>query len=179
MVAFVREDRPGLPCQARPVEHFVPMTESLFLRGLRSLQVGRFAEAVAAFREVLSQQPDLVEAHYNLGNAYIAQQDYQQALAAYGEAIRLKPDFVQAHTNQGFTYGKLRQHEQEMAAYREAVRIQPDFVEAYTQMGRAYLEQEKFELAIEPLRRGGPLRPAAGRSLESSRTHLPAVCCLF
>ncbi len=47
------------------------MLQSEFVMGFQALQVGRWPEAIAAFRAALAQQPDWAEAHYNLGNAYI------------------------------------------------------------------------------------------------------------
>ncbi|MBI2211375.1 MAG: tetratricopeptide repeat protein, partial [Deltaproteobacteria bacterium] len=86
------------------------MSQNYFTEGFRFLHEGRYPEAIAAFQEVVKEQPESAEAHYNLGNAYIGLRDYPAALKAYHEAIRLNPAFVQAHTNLGFTYARLGRH---------------------------------------------------------------------
>ena len=45
------------------------MSQNYFAQGFRFLQEGRFAEAIGAFQELLKEQPDSTEEHYNLGNA--------------------------------------------------------------------------------------------------------------
>jgi hypothetical protein len=122
-----------------------------FADGFRFLQERRFAEAISVFQEIIKEQPELAEAHYNLGNAYVGQHDYQHALAAYREAIRLRPSFVEAHTNLGFAYARIGRHEEALAAFREAIHVEPGFVEAHLQMGLAHLEHEEFDQAIAPL----------------------------
>ncbi len=46
------------------------MSDSQFVQGFRFLQEKQFSEAIVVFLEVLKNQPDLAEAHFNLGNAF-------------------------------------------------------------------------------------------------------------
>ena len=43
----------------------------------------------------------LKEVHYNLGNAYTAQQETGEALKEYREVLRLRPDFPGVYMNIG------------------------------------------------------------------------------
>jgi len=47
--------------------------------GCLDVQAGRLDQAVGAFREVLRQNPNMPQAHYNLGLIYYTQGDYQAA----------------------------------------------------------------------------------------------------
>jgi len=49
---------------------------------------------MAAFVEAARLQPDLAEAHANLGVIYAKQGRVADAAAEYAEAVRLKPDLV-------------------------------------------------------------------------------------
>ena len=120
------------------------MPQSQFADGFRFLQEGRFADAVAALQDVLKQQPDLAEAHYNLGNAHVGARQYALAVASYREAIRLNPNFVQAHTNLGFVYARLGAHGEAVATFRAAIHVQPDFVEAHMTLMASVLALHSF-----------------------------------
>jgi len=58
---------------------------------------GRLAEAIAHYEAALRLQPDLAEAHYNLGMA-LAQIPGRlpDAIAHCEAAVRLKPDFAES-----------------------------------------------------------------------------------
>ena len=50
-------------------------------------ELGRTAEAAAAFRAALRIKPDYVKAHYNLGNVLREDGRLDEAVAAYQQAI--------------------------------------------------------------------------------------------
>jgi tetratricopeptide (TPR) repeat protein len=54
-------------------------------------QGGRLAEAVAPLTRALQLQPDLVEAHANLGNVLLLSGRALEAIPAYEAALRLHP----------------------------------------------------------------------------------------
>lgn len=60
--------------------------------GLVYRSLGRTADAVAALREALNRDPELPEAHNNLGILELSE-------ASFREAIRIKPDYADAHGN--------------------------------------------------------------------------------
>ncbi len=60
--------------------------------GLAYRSLGRPADAVTALRRALQQDPEMPEAHNNLGIL-------EQSEASFREAIRIKPDYVDAHAN--------------------------------------------------------------------------------
>ena len=62
------------------------------------MQAGRTPEAIQQYAEALRLQPDLVEAHNNLGMALGQSGRLPEAIAELKEALRLRPDYVEAHT---------------------------------------------------------------------------------
>ncbi|MCZ6874483.1 MAG: tetratricopeptide repeat protein [bacterium] len=61
----------------------------------------QFRQAVEQFRIALTYQPDLPEAHYNLGLAYMRLKDREKAILAFRKAARFRPSYVPAHFSLG------------------------------------------------------------------------------
>ena len=69
-------------------------------------KLGRYDEAVEAFKEAIRIKPDLAGAHCGLGVAHGALGHYTEAVEALKEAIRIKPDDAETRSNLGATYDK-------------------------------------------------------------------------
>jgi tetratricopeptide (TPR) repeat protein len=81
-------------------------------------------------REAIAQQSNDAEAHYQQGNAYLKQQDYDRAIAEYTEAIALDPTHIYAYDNLAETYRKLSdfhfdrgEPDKGLAAYDKAIEV--------------------------------------------------------
>ncbi len=60
---------------------------------------GRLQEAKLLYEEILSLDPDYVDALNNLGVIHIHVKDYSAARAYFSKAVLLKPDYVDSHYN--------------------------------------------------------------------------------
>jgi len=60
------------------------------------LRSGKVPEAIRHYEQALRLQPDLAEAHYNLGNALFQTGRISEAIGRYEVALQIKPDFAQA-----------------------------------------------------------------------------------
>ncbi len=110
---------------------------SVVERGNRLYRQGHYAEAEKCYLQVLHQAPDNATAHYNLGCAYLAQQNTEAALKAFEDAARLSegtPLSAQAWHNIGVIHqgqaatdvASSRKFLQEAAeAYKESLRLNP------------------------------------------------------
>jgi tetratricopeptide (TPR) repeat protein len=115
--------------------------------------------ALTQFKKALELNPNMPEAHINLGNIYLAQKDYTNAAGEYQKALELKPDNVLAHYNYGLVLTGQDNVEGAVNQYRETVRLNPNYANAYYALGLIYQSQNNltdavanFEryLAIEP-----------------------------
>jgi tetratricopeptide (TPR) repeat protein len=63
-----------------------------------AMKAGRHDEAISKFNEVIAKLPTCADCYYNIGQAYMAKQDYTQAETAFKKVIELKPDSAEAYT---------------------------------------------------------------------------------
>ena len=75
-----------------------------FVQGRALGEMGRFSEAVAAYRQNLRLAPGDVFAHNNLGNAWRDSGRPREAMRAYRAAVEIDPDYLPAWHNLGLTF---------------------------------------------------------------------------
>lgn len=98
----------------------------------------RFDEAVLEFRKALRLDPDLIEAHMGLGNAFSQMGLLDEAMLEYREVIRLEQYNADAHLKLAFILlskwrfgeGLLREETlgEALRELREAIRLRPNDV---------------------------------------------------
>jgi tetratricopeptide (TPR) repeat protein len=71
------------------------------------LDLGKFPEAIDAYRKSIELNPDLPEIHNNLGLVYAAVNRIEDAVAEFSQAVKLRPDYAEAHFNLGVAYLQL------------------------------------------------------------------------
>ena len=106
--------------------------------------LGRYAEAEAAYRDALRADPDYVIAYNNLGRALYELGRYAEAEAAYRDALRTDPDYAYSHNGLGVTLYELGRYTEAEAAYRDALRADPDYAIAHNNLGRALSELGRY-----------------------------------
>lgn len=100
-------------------------------------------------RIFLQNNPQVPEAHLNLGNAYWAEGRDGKPIRHYLAAIKLNPNYAEAYYNLGnvlFTQGE---HEQAVQSYKKAIELKPSFAPAYNGLANAYIDEKKYGDAIE------------------------------
>ena len=76
--------------------------------GVLAYQVEKHELAVELITRALAIQPNLAEAHCNLGLALQALGKLDEATVSYHKALALKPDYVTAHNNLGVLFQELQ-----------------------------------------------------------------------
>ena len=109
---------------------------------------GRMPDAAAEYEAALRIDPDLAEAHYDLGLALSGMGRPAEALSHFEAALKIRPDYAEAHNNLAVTLvGTPRRAAEAMAHFEEAVRIQPDYLDAHFNLGVALAEELREERA--------------------------------
>ncbi len=100
---------------------------------------GRQADAVAAYRQALATNPNLVEAHYGLAAALAQSGQYQEAEGEMREVVRQRSDYPGAQANLGAIYMQLHEPRRAAAAYRRALQNHPNDANLHFGLASAYI----------------------------------------
>jgi enediyne biosynthesis protein E4 len=138
--------------------------EAPYRLGKIALEAGRYADALAHFRNALNRQPDLRGALQGLGLAYAAQGKTAQAEAQFQAVIRLAPDFAEAYTHLGKIYARTGRLDEAIQAYQRVIKLEPDRAQGYHNLGAVLSAQGLADAAMvqfqEALRRDPHYLPA-------------------
>jgi adenylate cyclase len=129
----------------------------LFHFGWASQSTGRYAEAVAAQKEVISRNPNFLGAHLNLAFSYLAQwasqqdsdtQTLAQALAAAQRAISLSDSHPLSHVVLGYVYLWQKQYEPATAEMERAIALDPNGAGSYVTLAETLSRVGRLEEAV-------------------------------
>ena len=110
-------------------------------------------------RRAVALQPDLADAHNNLGNALQDLRQYEEAETCYRRAVELRPGYVEAHTNLGNMLDDLARFDEAEASCRRALELKPDYPEAWHNLGNVLRSQARVDESAACYRRALELRP--------------------
>jgi Flp pilus assembly protein TadD len=100
-----------------------------FLRGVILSEQQRTDEAIAAFRALTEDMPELPEPYNNLGVLYAAQGRYEDARRLLETAVLAHPGYALAHENLGDIYARLAAQ-----AYQRAGKLDPKAASAHEKL---------------------------------------------
>lgn len=100
-----------------------------FLKGLILTGMNRQSEAIAVFKKLTEDYPELPEPYNNLAVIYAQQKQYDKARDALEQAIRTHPAYATAHENLGDIYTRLASQ-----AYGKALSIDASNASAQTKL---------------------------------------------
>ena len=109
---------------------------------------GQWEQATRHYRQALARNPTLAEAHNNLGNLYVRQQQMTAAISEFQAAIALNPNYAMVHNNLGSAYFLIGE---ELLAIREfiaALRIDSTYVSPYYNLASLYARRGDVGQAV-------------------------------
>jgi hypothetical protein len=89
-----------------------------FMKGLILAEMRKTPEAIAVFKRLTEDFPELPEPYNNLAVLYAQEKQYEKARQALESAIKTHPSYAVAHENLGDVYSKLASQ-----AYNKALQI--------------------------------------------------------
>ncbi len=120
---------------------------------------------IAAYQQVLMVSPDMAEAYYNMGLAYLAKGDYERAGEIFETASLKRQNYVEALNNQGLSLILLGRYKQARDVLVRALSIQADYALAYLNLGVVYSQGLKdHESADKNFRRYLQLEPNSAQA---------------
>jgi adenylate cyclase len=138
---------------------------------------GRYAEAVATLKKIISQNPNILFAHFYLAFSYVQQWAFQQsadaqtlaqALAAAQRTLALNDAFPRGHTILGVVYLWQKQYEPAITEMEQAVALDPNSADSYAVLAETLSRVGRREEAIEMVEQAQRRKPSgADRHLDS------------
>ena len=86
------------------------------------------ARAEELFRRALQQEPDHVEANYNLANLLSARGELESAVGFYSNALATDPEFTAAHFNLARVLDKLGRKKAAKACWQSYLELEPNSI---------------------------------------------------
>jgi tetratricopeptide (TPR) repeat protein len=103
--------------------------------------------ALREYLEAVQTDPQLAEAHYNLGVAFAARSQIDRAVAAFKEALEHNPSLYEAHFSLGRCYQRIDDAGRAYIHYNSACNARPQAAEPRYYMGLMHQSHGAHELA--------------------------------
>ena len=105
-------------------------------------------EAASDFREALRLEPNISQAHNNLGTVLLTLGKLDEAQAEFQDALRRRPGDPDVHYNLGLVLQKMGRSEEALAAINAALAVKPDHPGAHLALGDALQSLGRIDEAI-------------------------------
>ncbi len=109
----------------------------------------QYALAVEPLKISLDLQPDFVQGHMALGDAYLKLGDTAEARAEFLRALDLQASYAAALDGLGRVFESMGQDPPAEEQYRKAIQTNVAFVEAYSHLGDLFLRLRRQDEAID------------------------------
>jgi choline-sulfatase len=96
-------------------------------------------KAIAAYQKVVAEDPNVIDAWFNLGNLNARLRRYPEAIRYFKKALELKPDYDLPVVNMANAYRQMGQDDAALAGYEHYLTIDPKNAHVRYQMGEIYL----------------------------------------
>lgn len=130
---------------------------------------------IERLKRQIALNPKNPRLHYQLGQAYEANQQDGEALTAFARAIELKPDYGEAQVALGDLNMKLNRYEVALSAFQQAVLLdlkRETKAAAYRAIALIYFRRDQFKEAVEPFKNAIALAPQGSLYLNLGLTYL-------
>lgn len=133
-------------------------------KGLTYDTLGLIDKAIKEYKKALEMNPNIPEAHYNLGYDYhIKNKMLDEAIKEYNEAIRLNPRYAEAICNMGTALNDKGLPEEAIEQYKKSIRIKPSY-SAHYNLANVFLEKRLYDEAINEYKNAIRLKPIDAKS---------------
>jgi tetratricopeptide (TPR) repeat protein len=131
--------------------------------------LGRIDEAQEHLNAALKLDPEIAQAHNNLGIILIQQGDVEQAIVHFKEALRIKPDFDLADANLKRAVAVQNQMQMggDAAELEQALKNNPDDPVLHFEMGNLYLSRGDLSQAINQFENALTIQPDYSQALNN------------
>ena len=119
-----------------------------FQEGMKSMQPGKYADAVVRFTRALANSTPRAEVYLERGNAYQAQGDSDQALADFQSALGMDPSLFAAHNGIALIYIQRHDVPRAIQELTKSIALLPN-IDAFYQRGQLLEARGEHQKAID------------------------------
>lgn len=112
--------------------------QTIYRLGKEHQNQERYAEAIAAYEEILELKPDFYDAYNGLGVIYSILGEHELAIQMISEAVRIAPLASYLYNNLGYAYMKQGLASEAAGSFQRALQIDPENVNARNNLLKAY-----------------------------------------
>ncbi len=117
------------------------------------------ARRIVLLTKVVAEDPEVIDAWFNLGNAHFRAGQYAEAITHFSRALTLKPDYDLALINMANAYRALGRDDEALAGYEHYLRVDPKNAWVQYQAGEILLDRGAFDRASEYFRQALAIDP--------------------
>ena len=163
------------------IERFRDDPDLVYSSALVLLDGGDVNAAISLLQYCLSIKDD--PKYWNaLGNAYYAQNRFDEALQSYETALKIDENNAEAWNNKGFTYFTLGKFEAAIDSYTRAIAINPNYRQAWYNRAYTYHAMGKLNKAVHDYWMALKLEPMdevawnnMGNALYNLKRYMPSI----
>ncbi len=138
---------------------------------LAGIVYGDARKTIEASKQWLQNNPDDIEAYFNLGDICFGLQNYDEALRYYKAILEIDPSYKLAYNQIGYSYARKCDLANAVATMNQYKTIAPDEPNPFDSMGEIYLNHGDYKQAEQNLKQSLKIEP----SFHASRLQLGNV----
>ena len=129
------------------------------LMGKALLNRSEYDGAIQQLKHLVDSGSKLPFIHFNLGLAYIEQNDMEKAKAEFLRDMAIEPDLADNYTELGLVAYQQQQYPEAEARFRKALALNPQDANAHFYLAKVFQHQNKFDAALQELDKALRLAP--------------------
>ena len=131
--------------------------------------MGQFQQAIEMYRKAIELNPEIDEAHNNLGICYGETGNFIESIKMFEKAVELNPKYTEAYNNLGSSYYYLeKNYPKAIEMFKKAINLDSNYVDPYENLAVVYLSKGDTLTAVEFFKKSAKLgRKTAKQWLQS------------
>ncbi len=110
---------------------------------------GHLSEAIEEYQAALEANPELSQAHCNLGLIYNQQHEYAKAIQEFRKALAIDPKDAITYNGIGAAFRAQNDKEAAIKNWKTAISLDPKLATAHYNLGTVYELQKEYDRALE------------------------------
>ncbi len=128
-------------------------------------------DPVAKLQTVIKQQPNLMEAHFALAQAYLAREQYPEAEAEFKRVIALEPKNIEAQFDLGVVYLSQKRDDDAKSTFQQILVQDANNADGHYGLGLVLEDQQNYAAAIEEFKKATTGRQPPGLYYEMGNSY--------